>query len=313
MPDQKEKTYIGILTGFAKNTLHRGRSYGFAKANSDEIADALLHLEALEKAGIPVPTNLALLEGQPVQYTVTPGKNGKPRVASIKLIGEPIYDVSKAWRGAAPEIAATQVGTSNDIDINGTVRWFNKEKNFGFIIPDDGGKDVLVSKDHLPEGVQLLEGMRVKFSRKRNISGGEFKGYIVDGLISMSDDSTGGLKPEILSMLAGARVFKKADLTVIWYNVNNRYGFAVEVGADPADQKKHIIMHKNDLATYLIPNIDWGMGKGQTLSELVFWEDPNTGKLSVLPKAYEKRLNSADRPARANPEAPSKDRAPGES
>jgi len=31
----------------------------------------------------------------------------------------------------------------------GTIRWYNKEKGFGFIIPDDGGKDLYVQSSHI--------------------------------------------------------------------------------------------------------------------------------------------------------------------
>jgi cold shock protein len=31
----------------------------------------------------------------------------------------------------------------------GTVRWYNKEKGFGFIIPDGGGKDIYVQSSNI--------------------------------------------------------------------------------------------------------------------------------------------------------------------
>lgn len=47
----------------------------------------------------------------------------------------------------------------------GTVKWFNADKGFGFITPDDGGKDLFVHHSEIKiDGYATLnEGQKVEF------------------------------------------------------------------------------------------------------------------------------------------------------
>jgi CspA family cold shock protein len=52
---------------------------------------------------------------------------------------------------------------------NGTVKFFNNAKGFGFITPDDGGKDVFVHQNGLTEDIR--EGDKVSYDVEESPKG----------------------------------------------------------------------------------------------------------------------------------------------
>jgi CspA family cold shock protein len=55
----------------------------------------------------------------------------------------------------------------------GTVKWFNESKGFGFITPEDGGKDLFAHFSEIQGSgfKSLTEGQRVQFVVKDGLKG----------------------------------------------------------------------------------------------------------------------------------------------
>ena len=60
---------------------------------------------------------------------------------------------------------------------SGTVKWFNAETGYGFITPDDGGKDLFVHFSAIQGSGyrQLTEGQRVSFDSEQGTKGPQAK------------------------------------------------------------------------------------------------------------------------------------------
>ena len=66
---------------------------------------------------------------------------------------------------------------------NGTVKWFNDTKGYGFITPDEGTKDLFVHHSNIAgEGFKsLAEGARVSYDERQGEKGPEATNVTVVG------------------------------------------------------------------------------------------------------------------------------------
>ena len=55
----------------------------------------------------------------------------------------------------------------------GTIRWFSKKKRYGFIVRDEGGKDIFVhrSEIRIEGGASLNKGQKVKYDIREGKKG----------------------------------------------------------------------------------------------------------------------------------------------
>ena len=66
----------------------------------------------------------------------------------------------------------------------GTVKFFNQDKGFGFITPDDGGQDVFVHVSGVIAGGPLRDGSKVSYDLGQDRKTGKSKAENVRALLS---------------------------------------------------------------------------------------------------------------------------------
>lgn len=127
------------------------KGFGFVKLSDG--TEAYLHIRVLEAAG-----SRDVSEGTRLKVAVEKGSRGQ-QVVQVLEINDPIAK-APAHKGRAGESIA---GTTAQLESAGTVKWYNAEKGFGFIAPENGEKDVFVHATALARaGLRVLvEGQKV--------------------------------------------------------------------------------------------------------------------------------------------------------
>jgi CspA family cold shock protein len=127
------------------------KGFGFV-VPEDESFDAFIHITTLQQAGFH-----AIGEGAVLVCRLFDGPKGKQ-------VQEILEVVSEGQVNLMPQ-SNQEDGT---VTMGGLVKWYKPEKGFGFIIPDDGMKDVFVHKTLLDKlNIEELEaGQRVRVTLK---------------------------------------------------------------------------------------------------------------------------------------------------
>lgn len=134
--------------------------------------DAFVHISAVKRSGLH-----GLDEGDQVEFTVEQDRrSGRASAEQLSQIskgsgaGSPASTPRRSAgaersAGSSAREAREPAGTGE-----GTVKWFNPTKGFGFIQPQDGGEDIFVHISAVERaGLSALpDGQRIRYALERD-------------------------------------------------------------------------------------------------------------------------------------------------
>ena len=142
------------------------KGFGFVTPE-DGSPEAFLHLSALKQAGFE-----SVGEGAGMVVEIGQSPKGRQVVRVLEVDNSMARAPAPRMRpgpggpgmgGGGGGMGHAPISTEGAVDVDGVVKWFSSLKGYGFVSPNDGGKDVFVHISVLERAGlnQLADGQRV--------------------------------------------------------------------------------------------------------------------------------------------------------